>query len=209
MRRARLFVLAFVLILSPTAAQAASWWEWLEELSGPGPFTGVVGSVPVVCQRGATWTHCWDKTKGDINTSVVVRFGWFDSGDHPRFKDLPATDAENTGKVRVVPISGLFLFRPHRAVDIGPGAGVMVFYGPGFDTFPRFVLTPVSASLRPLLIWTDAKWARVLRLELDTSYVTKGFTGRDFGNTRTAFRSGREFLTRTGIVIDLGDLFFF
>src|SRR5262245_19760436 len=131
MKKTRLLVLVAALALWPSAARA-SWWSWLEELSGPGPFTGGVISVALAWLANGERVNCWDRKK--VKQTVVVRFGWFDSGDHPRFRDLPPTDADNRDKVRVFPLSGLYLFRPHRSIDIGPGAGLLLFSGKGFDT---------------------------------------------------------------------------
>ena len=48
MRHARVLMLMMVAALWPATAHAArGWWGWLEELSGPGPFMGVMYSTPV------------------------------------------------------------------------------------------------------------------------------------------------------------------
>lgn len=207
-RRARLllFVVA-VALLWPSAAHA-SLLSWLEELSGPGPFRGTMVSLTVACVRGDELKAC---PAGDKNTqqTVVVRLGRLTTYDAPRFKDLPATDADNLGKVHVIPVSGLWLFRVHRSLEIGPGIGFMRVSGNGFDAFSKLSLTPLSASFTPFALnsrWSDSRWAYVLRLEFDSSFFPQGFNGRDFNNPRTTFDSGPEFLTRTGVVFDLGAL---
>jgi hypothetical protein len=208
MRHVRLVVVVAALTLWPGVAHA-SWWSWLEELSGPGPFTGTFPtfSVPLACFADGKRVPCWNPQP--VKQTIAVAVSRFNSDGRRRFKDLPADDPGNTDDVNVVPLSGLYLFRPHRAVDVGPGIGVMFFSGSGFDTFARFVVTPINASIRPLVFFNKLRgyaWARVIRLEVDSSFVTKGFKGTDFGNTRTKFESGPEFLTRTGLVIDFGGL---
>jgi hypothetical protein len=52
---ARLVILVFlVLTLWPTRADAsfAAFWDWLDQLSGPGPFHGPSVSIPLVCGLG-------------------------------------------------------------------------------------------------------------------------------------------------------------
>jgi hypothetical protein len=208
MTKARLMLFTAFLAFWPTQAQAANgWWAWLEELSGPGPFKGEVYSFTLGCDGPEGWMPC---AAGNSKTkhTIVLRLGHFVSDpDTPRFKDLPVTDADNQGKVGVMPVTGLYLFRLHRSLDVGPGAGFMRVSGDGFSSFYRFVLTPLSVSFTPLdLCGSESNWKRVLRLELDTSYVPQGFKGKDFGNTRTSFDSGPDFLTRGAVVIDIGAL---
>ena len=213
MKNARLLVLVAAVALWPNAAHAMNWWVWLEELSGPGPFTGATFLAPLICFENGEQVSCGASPR-ERGQTLVARTGRFTSGDRPRFQDLPPGDEDNRGAVYVVPISALYLFRVHRSVDVGLGAGLMRFSGDRFESFYRFTLTPAHASFRPLLVpdWKDRKklkkWLAVLRIEVDTSFVTKGFTGADFGNTRTAFRSAPEFLTSVGISIDFGDFFF-
>ena len=40
MTRSRMWLLAAALILVPSTAQAQVWWDFIESLSGPGPFQG-------------------------------------------------------------------------------------------------------------------------------------------------------------------------
>ena len=44
--------------------------------------------------------------------------------------------------------------------------------------------------------------AYVVRGEIETSFVTSGFTAAQFGNTTSKFSTGPEFLTRAAVVID-------
>ena len=55
-------------------------------------------------------------------------------------------------------------------------------------------------------------WCRSARpdhrrgLELETSFVTEGFAAAQFGNSRSKFSVGREWLTRAALVFDLGSI---
>jgi hypothetical protein len=217
MREAQLFILVALVALWPSPAFAAKgFWGWLEEMSGPGPFTGAGISAPVACVRddGGRMRDCYSRIDPHIRETIVVSVAWMTSGEGPRFKDLDPTDPDNRGKVRVVPITGAYMLRPVRAVDVGAGAGVLHGSGDGPTddtdfTFNKLLLVPVSAALSPFALrpaWQRKRWAYVLRLEVDTWFVPQGFKGSDFKNTRTTFDSGAEFLTRTAVVVDVGAL---
>jgi hypothetical protein len=208
-QKARLIIFVVAVALWPAPAHA-SFWSWLEELSGPGPFRGYMFSFTVACVRDGTPKAC-PVNHEDTRQTIVVRFGRFHSKeDRPRFKDLPASDADNQGEVHVMPVSGLWMFRLHRSLEAGPGIGFMRVSGDGFDAFSKVSLTPLSATFTPFALSEDlakSRWAYVLRVELDTSYFPQGFNGTDFNNRRTTFDSGPEFLTRAGLVLDVGALY--
>jgi hypothetical protein len=208
MRWGRIVVLLTAATLWPGAAFAASGWlAWLEELSGPGPFSGFVVSAPVLCTRDGEVVSCWSPIsppKRVVNVSV----GWLGSGHNLRFKDLPDTPDNRRG-VDVLQVSGAYLFRLHPAFDAGLGAGFMRFSGDGFEAQWRFTLVPITGSVRPFALvdkWKHARWASILRAEMETSFVTSGFKASQFGSSTSTFSSGPEFLTRAALVIDLGSL---
>jgi hypothetical protein len=213
MTTTRLVLIMIAVLLCPTQAHAArGFWGWLEELSGPGPFKGGAYAQPVACvDKNGRLTACW-RTKIDDNTpripqTLVVSAGVFNSGDRPRFDDLPAADADNRGNVRLLAVSGLYVLRVHRSLDLGAGAGFVRLSGARFDPFYKLVLTPFNGSFAPLALASSHRYARILRFEYDKSFVPQGFKGADFDNLRTGFDSGPEFITRYGIVIDFGALF--
>jgi hypothetical protein len=216
MKWGRLVVLLGVITLWPNAAYAG-FWAWLEELSGPGPFDGLVLSGPVLCERDGKLVKCWPKIPGGISEAeaatyrpkrmVVLSVGFLDSGDRVRFKDEEQTPDRR--EVNVVQVSGLYMFRLHRALDAGMGAGFMRFSGEGFDPLTRFTLVPASLSFRPLSVSDKLKdrwFSYFVRLELETSFVTEGFTAAQFGNSTSKFSVGRELLTRAALVFDFGSI---
>ena len=216
MKWGRLVVLLGVITLWPNSAYAG-FWAWLEELSGPGPFDGFVLSGPVLCERDGKLVKCWPKipegtTEAEAAANyrpkrmVVLSVGFLDSGDRVRFKDEEPPDRR---EVNVVQVSGLYMFRLHRALDAGMGAGFMRFYGEGFDSLTRFTLVPASLSFRPLAVGGKLKnlWpSSFVRLELETSFVTEGFTAAQFGSSTSKFSVGRDLLTRAALVFDLGSI---
>jgi hypothetical protein len=214
MMRTRLSLLLMsVVLLWPGHAHAASFWGWLEELSGPGPFKGYLFSTPVACRQGDAWIYCGPgklpRGAKDIRRKVELKFGVLLSDEHQRFQDLPRDAEGNVGHVYAVPVTVVYAFRLHPAFDVGPGAGLLRFSGKGFKPIYRLTVAPLHATIRPLLArrrWGDNRWRRVVRFEIDTALVTAGFDGEDFGNSQTSFRSNPEFLTKFGFVLDFGEL---
>jgi hypothetical protein len=220
MRYARVLVLMTVAALWPATAHAArGWWGWLEELSGPGHFDGPVFSLELKCWKGTEPTPCNRFKRPDATTErnrrldkyLEVTVGALTSRDRPRFKDLEGTAADspaNHEAVRAYPLTAAVMFRPHRSVDIGPGAGVLLFSGTGVEEHARFVLVPVNLSWKPFLSkdsWHPNAVGRGLSLDVQTEVILKGFTGRDFGDTTTSFRSGREMRFLAGISYDFAE----
>jgi hypothetical protein len=216
MKRARVFVLLGMIVAWPSAAYAAAgFWAWLEELSGPGPFHGFVVSAPVLCERDGKLVKCWQPISKDTPETeaqrlrperlLVLSVGRLGSGDNVRFKDEEPLD---TREVNVLQTSWLYMFRLHPSLDAGVGAGVMRFSGHGFDPFLRFTLVPASLSFRPLALTSQKnRWfAHFIRLDLETSFVTEGFTAAQFGSSTSKFAVGPEFLTRAAFVFDLGSI---
>jgi hypothetical protein len=220
MRQARVLVMVLLVMAWPTSAHAArSWWGWLEELSGPGPFTGLMYSHDV---------RCWDGNKDNkddihcrslkaeielepakrIKKTLQVSFGFLTSGDRARFEDLVRSGQDNEDnhrQVYAIPINATMMFRVHRSLQIGPGIGVLFLAGPDVSASPAFVALPLSASwkfLRMKSSWENSKLARIASLELQTNFITRGYDGRDFGSDVTTFKSKPEFRANVGISID-------
>jgi hypothetical protein len=137
----------------------------------------------------------------------MLNVGVFNTDDEtPRFGDLDAAAANNQGRVRLWSVTGLYVYRM-RALDVGTGGGIWLLSGDGFDLIKRPVLTPVNATFSPFALkWPKSRYARILRFELENTFIPQGFDGADFGNLQTKFDSGPEFITRAGIVIDFGAL---
>ncbi len=208
--RRLIFVACMVAGVVQAAPAEASFLSWLEELSGPGPFTGPVFSVPVACVHDSSRDGPRCNPDGPpLSGTIHVRFGNFYSrASDRRFKDLNDDLDDNHGVVRVRPFSVVYLLRLHRALEVGGGGGVMFLSGDRFSPFTRLVLTPFTASLTPLTIrraWPRGKWrqaARALRIDVDAMLVPQGFRGSDFNNSRTRFDSGPDLLWHAGVVLD-------
>jgi hypothetical protein len=210
-----------VVALWPATAHAAlGWWGWLEELSGPGFFDGPMGSIEVKCWQGRDRRECRPFSRQDPNKQrnerfdryLQITFGGLTSRSRPRFKDLVALGRDtpdNHLPVRVFPLSVEYMFRPHPSIDIGPGAGVLLLTGTHVDAHARLVLIPVTACWKFLLTADSpapSKLRRAIGLSFQTVYITKGFSGRDFGDGVTTFRSKPELRALAGISIDITEL---
>lgn len=220
MRSARLLVLFAVALASPAAAYAQDgWWAWLEQMSGPGYYQGPMGSVPVRCWLDTDHVPCRlgglfrpstqsGKERNElVNKSLHVSFGVLTSNDRPRYKDLPGTGA-NTEHVILVPMNAIFMFRPHRSLDIGPGAGAFLFFGPNLNDRARFILIPVAASWKFLLTkrsWNDSTFRRIFAFEFQTYYITKGFDNNSFGSSTSNYKIPPELKGMLSLSVDLGE----
>ena len=222
MKRAQVIAVLTLVLLCPRPAFAGrSFWGWLEEMSGPGPFRGTDVTFTVLCDYGPRRLHSCsrlppttvdrDATHPIVGT-LVVKIGRYTSSENdPRFKDRPLSEENNQGKVLVRPLSVIYMAR-RGPFDFGPGIGVWRISadsGADFPAFTKLVLTPMTAAVSPLALvpdWKNRLWARALRLEVDTSYVVGGFSADNFKNSHTTFKAPHEFLTRAAIVVDLGAL---
>lgn len=205
MKWGRLVVLLAIICLWPSSAFAASgFWAWLEELSGPGPFRGWGARVPVLCQKDNDVVSCWEGLDAAPNRRLLVSFARLGSGKNLRFKDLPDTP-ENRLEVHVTQLSGVYMFRVLKQVELGFGAGTMVVSGEKLQTQWRLALVPGSLSVRPLAFipaLKNTRWAHIPRGEAETSFVVPGFTASQMGVPASSFKVGPEFQTRLAIVFD-------
>lgn len=206
MKKARLCLLVLVFAACPATAHAWSdWWEWLEALSGP-EFSGWGVEGRLLClPREAAGPLCFSDKDERIRHVVVFGGGWYSTGDKPLFLDTP----DDRREVRLVKIDGTYMYRFHRMLDVGVGAGVMSFSGTGLDRFSVVTLTPLSLSFTPLaFIQPQRAWprklVRVLRLRFTETYLSR-ITGADFGST-SRYLGGGEFIGSFRIALDFGSL---
>jgi hypothetical protein len=200
MKTIRLLLVITLISFSPTRAYALEgWWDWLDALSGPGPFHGIGFGQSLLCKAGTNndfTRFCW--RENDQRQILEARVSWFvwDFGDQ-RFQDDPG----DTRSINAFSLDGFYLFRINEELDInvGPGVGLLRYSGEGFEPVYRFTFTPLSFSIAPFS-GSQSSVARAFRLRLDSMYVPQGFEGSDFGNFVTQFKTNGEFLTRMSIV---------
>jgi len=211
-RSPRLVMITLVAaILAPSSAYAdAGWWDWLDKLSGPGPFSrGWLVDFRVLCQvedpKGetnalgevATWTapsfargsrgrqclvnaHSPDTKKNLVRSYFEVRGGRITSEDQPLFSDVPG---ELVGTVAAHQVMGVFMRQIDPMVAVGAGAGWMWFSGENISGNPgRFVVTPFSAAITPLKLISriNPQRASAVKLRIEAMLLTGGLEATDF-----------------------------
>jgi hypothetical protein len=209
----RLCVFSLLFAALPAVAHADSgWWDTIEGFSGPGPFTGFTVSMRVHCIREygdseKTYQLGWCVSDIDDNIKVLINVegGFYSSGSNPRFKDTP----NDTAAVHLTRIHSTYMYRVSPVIDVGVGAGFMIFSGSGFDNQVHGVLTPVSVTFTPFGFLRKGptalatKWGRALRVNFTSSFVTGDIRAIDFNSPSTYLRNG-EFNSKLGIGFDWG-----
>lgn len=203
----------------PSAASAQmGWFDWIEGLSGPGPFRGYSVGYRVLCTkevqgrkpgegRYSVDPTCFSDRDPAIRQMLEIRVGRFASDDHPRFADTPS----DTREVTFVKLESFMKVRVNATLDAGAGVGRVRFRGDGFDPFWRTTVTPVSLTFAPLALGQpdDVRaewWRRLLKLHYEMTYFHTGFTGADFGNSATSYATARDWVRTIGLEVDFGAL---
>ena len=140
---ARSILLVGLCVLSPRVASAQEGCvDWIEGLSGPGPFHGVHGRASGLCtkesegRRAGTGHYvvdamCFSDRDPAIRQMLEIRVGHFDSNDNPRFSDTPSDTREVTG----FKLESFMRVRVNSMLDAGAGVGRIRFSGDGFESF--------------------------------------------------------------------------
>jgi hypothetical protein len=212
MKTIRVCLLALTFLALPAIGHAESdWWDVLESFSGPGPFKGVTFGQRALCvkedENGRTHsiTSCVSDVDDKIKALVNAEFGYYTSGDRPRFSDTP-TDLRT---VHLIRLHSTYMYRISPLLDIGAGAGVMIFTGDGFDSQSHPVVTPLAITFTPLGFIRSSvnatKWGRFVRVDFSENWVFGDIKASDFGSASTYLRTG-EFNRKFGIGVDIGSL---
>lgn len=220
MSRLLRLVVAVVLMLTlqPAAAHAhGGWWEWLESLSGPGPFRPVVGGkIDVGCRydRSSTVEGTWvwlkpcfesdDTRRARLATAVKVF--WSRTGETGNGLDYQAGAPANR---RVSLFATELVFRGHvsNAFEVGPGIGFMSLSG---DIMPKTKRVPylvlADATLRPFALapaWSHERAAQILGISWSAKYFLTKLEAADFGSTVDPFREDKEVVGSFSVFIDV------
>ena len=205
-----------VQLAAPAPAQA--WWEWLDQLSGPGPFTGLDIQWRVKCipdnraasiaenlsleniepGKGRNWARflgagcLFEKANVNPLGSLNLSIGWMRSIEN----DLQYAGGDK-------PVVHLTRFEPslsvfvdsRKFVEITSGYGLMLVRGKRFDGFHRFYWRPVAVTITP--------GAKAASIRLGLLLATKGFDATDFGATPGTFHTDKEVLGTAEVTVDL------
>jgi len=198
----RLVLLVCVCGLIPASARAddGGWLEWLEKMSGP-RFIGLATDFHFLCigpdgKRFACerWFGLKDQTFefSQIRHEIDARVGiYWKVGE--RFSDV----TNDTDRINALKLEVMYRYHPNTVVSLGTGAGVMPFFGEGFDVFARLIITPVSVIVTPFRV--GPRVVRAFYVRLEDSYIARGFSGAvDFKDSRTKFSTTGEWNTSYG-----------
>jgi hypothetical protein len=224
----------FLAFPATARAQDGGLMEWIEKLSGPGPYT----RGWTVDFRLACFTPNADDRKADRSTAIPSSIWMFSRVDprkdatmaekFPCFsnaqpvksylqahfgraesKDTPVfpDTPSDTRFVNTTAVDLFFMLRLHPAVSIGAGFGWMWFTGQGFSVVQSPTATPIAFAISPLVMaWPHERWARVPVMKFDEVYIYRSLDASDFAS-KSSYVSHGEILRRYSVVFDVGAYF--
>lgn len=208
----RSILVLLVLLCTPRTAHAdlMSFWEWLDRMSGPGPWVGVVS-------EWNAWGYGTKKHDVEIQGGKAVQGKIFDPfGNEFSQRDLHIRFGPQIGYLRAlyndldyggdkVPKANAFVYGATvdagaKGVEAGLAAGWVRFYGDGFGFTkttiqPRVTAYPlvwfykakegVSVEEAEREKWTN-RWADAFYVRVGANRIIGSISAADFG----AFESG-------------------
>ena len=229
-KRLRIAVVLLVFLLGPWSVARAGFIDWIDQLSGPGPFWGVGGDVRLAC-TGVENESTPPPAPAPVQKALTSHaMSWLTFrrcllNDLPKTKrpsvslDLSLSYARSfsndltyqagTGDthVSIFSLAPTVWWNPIPPVGVGTGVGVNTFLGPTFSTFSRFYLNPVQVEIKPFAFskdqWFSAK-ASWFTIRAGYELIPKGFDATDFGAIPGTFHTGHETLPKVAILIDGG-----
>lgn len=220
--RKRLTLAALVGLFLATAVRPADAgiFDWIDQLSGPGPFLGLSAEARVYCHPdgmgprdsdsgGGVLLPCLfglDKKKRE-DPNYTLNFGagiaWALNNN------LPYEDKSANRTVRLISLEPSAWWVVSPSVSLGVGTGLFIFTGPSFDNFARWVIRPVQVEIKPMAIRKrHSTMDEVLTIRTGYVWIPQGFTAADFGATGP-FRTDREVLPTVTVLIDVKPLWRF
>jgi hypothetical protein len=201
---------------------AAGFWAWLEQFSGPGPFT--TGKPPVLL------TYCFQKVPkaGTADGASTPRTAFVPSAvatatdrgpfrciyfDHASFT-APAEPASEGGRgfpeIQAAMSDYGGTVRLVDGLDVGAGMG-RISFTVGEQSFSRFTVTPIRVVTRPfLLAIPDTRlkgYARqafgAFNIYFKETFVEGELTGKQFGVENSTYKTSGELVRSWGILFDL------
>jgi hypothetical protein len=211
MRRLMVLLMVLTVQLGLCCAPAeANWWDAIEALSGPGPFSGRGNVMTTICPplggNRAGPSHILSRP-ADLPESVPCFF--------LDFRNFKAEEDDRFPEVSAKVVEFGFSFQLRRALEMGSGVGWIRFKSAsrlgGTDvTTDRMTLTPLRVVVKPLLALPyfrqHSRWGSVLKYYVRESVLIGRLTGEDFGVQRGVFNTEHEFVTSAGFIIDVGEL---
>jgi hypothetical protein len=227
-------VVAFVLIVigcvcvpaRPAEAQGV-FLEWLERLSGPGPFKmktvhvtfGCYGykkdrptsEDPVVttdvigAQRWFFQVGCGSAARNLVRLNIGLQAAW-GSGDNNLLYDdsVPEDDRDRVGAKLFVGTLDVGL---HNSLEVGVGTGFAQFSDLPVGSFTRVAVQPGRLIWKPLAMFASKGASlyqrEALQVRITATWFPGGFTDEDFGALPGTFDTGKEIQTSLMIGLDV------
>lgn len=190
--------LVVIALLVPSRPAQAGIIDWLEQLSGPGPYSTKTFLAATVCP-----------TKHSLNGRTYSPDNWFPCYyvDNHRFHSVKDDNFPAT-KANLVDFGVAFEVR--RQIEVGAGAGWIDFSTKAKST-AKFTVTLARVTVAPLQFgnWSRTRWyARIpdmVKLYARETWIPGEITAADLGVTST-FRAEDDKITSMGVVLDLGEL---
>jgi len=210
-------VTCLVIVQLAVATPAQAWWDWLDQLSGPGPFWGWDLQYRVICIEDAQGSA--DVRLSNIKDANGQRFariagvGCVLEPDKNPLGSLNVTVGQfytfkndiqpDKAKDRVVMTrfeSSFSIFVDRlKVVELQSGLGIMVVHGPAFDHFERFYWKPIQLNITP----GAARNTRGPTFGIGVLIIPKGFDASDFG-AAGPFHTDKDVLATASVTWDFG-----
>jgi len=218
----RLLAAAVVLggLMMPRPAYAhAGWWDWLDALSGPGPFSnGVMVDTRVACrvetdqpagENDAAWASYFSNPECFTNSEKVksyfeIRAGRITTDEKALFADAPN---ERKGRVAAHLVSGLLMRQFDPALAMGAGVGWLWFSGSNVTGHPgRLAFTPISIAFSPLKVFApSSRKAGFIVIHAEEIAVLGRLTARDFDPaSKSSFNTNSDLVSSIAVTLDFG-----
>lgn len=189
------------------------WMGWLEELSGPGPFTGIRLGVEVACIPDQPNEPLLALSPRDVCTRplrdgeplpvLLFEFSRYASKENQLFPSDPRSDFN---QVKITSFEPSLMVPINNVVFVGAGVGLQRFSGDAFATFFR---ASVHGNLRvlPLAGVGNVRLQRLIVLSWVPTLVFPGYDWEDFGAAPQEFSEDVDWLTgRFHVTFNLGEL---
>jgi hypothetical protein len=186
----------------------AGLWDWLEELSGPGPFREDA-------LANFTARVCFTPTprSGSREPCVYLDYRRFINNEDDNF-------FEEIGEVRATAFDFGLTWEIWRPIDVGVGGGFLRFHTSKKDT-TRTTLVGPRVQVKPLLFFRPApywsqdqnlrrrQWASVLKFYVRHSVILGRLQGTtDFGAEKSSFDVTNDRVMSYGFLLDFTELIY-
>jgi len=215
----RQILIACVIALGVTSVpqRADAWPRWLgflEELSGPGPFTGIRLDLLVFCMPESgeqaprlAWGGSLECDKATAVPEIVLEYSRYASDKNDLFPEETESDF---AKVKITSVEGSLMFPlgGSEIVFVGGGVGVQRFSGDAFGSFYRPSLIG-NLRIYPLGGISNRNLRRFLVFSWVPTLIFPGYDWQDFGAPQGTFSESVDMLTgRLHVTLNLGALFY-